>query len=369
MQHKSQASAIESVNSPWREACSFRDTPRCAVFTRTSGEDTVGTAPPFSRFLFVEVPLPWPKKVWKAKGVPPGVVKALKQSKARGLDLKARAIAPDHEYSQPGFTRVLHFRRPEGAFTTFFRDEFLVPCKQAALLLNALLGSPDTDLQPFERFRADNSGVRDLLVCTHGTEDACCGTFGFPLYHRLWQHYAARSDGQLRAWRVSHIGGHRFAPTVLDFPHGHCWAHLDSETLDVVVRRQGPVERLRCHYRGLSGWDFFEQVAEREIFLREGWVWTIYLKAGQVLTLDGQEPGPSDLMVDPVFDDDSPRHAEVRITYQAPDGSAGSYKATIEFSSRMVGLGDCGLSPWERNVYQVSRLEKTQVFLQHETDI
>jgi hypothetical protein len=140
VQHKSQTSAIESVNSPLRGGRSFQDTPRCAVFTRTSGEDTVGTAPPNSRFLFVEVPLPWPKKVWKAKGVPPGVVEALKQSKAWGLDLKARAIAPDHEYSHPGFTRVLHFRRPEGAFTTFFRDEFLVPCDQAAPLLNALLG-------------------------------------------------------------------------------------------------------------------------------------------------------------------------------------------------------------------------------------
>ncbi len=127
MQRNSQASAIESVNSPLRGDRFFRDTPRCAVFTSTSGEDTVGTAPTVSRFLFVEVPLPWPKKVWKAKGVPPGVVEALKQSKARGLDLKARAIAPDHEYSQPGFIRVLYFRRPEGAITTFFRDEFLGP--------------------------------------------------------------------------------------------------------------------------------------------------------------------------------------------------------------------------------------------------
>ena len=361
MQHNNQTSAIKSESAPWSGGRSSRDTSRCAAFTRASGEDPIGTAPPNSRFLFVEVPLPWPKKVWKAKGTPPGVVEALKQSKARRLDLKARAIAPDYEYSHPGFTRVLHFRRPEGAFTTFFRDEFLAPCDQAAPLLSALLGGLAADLQPFEQFRADSSGVRDLLVCTHGTEDACCGTFGFPLYRRLRQRYAASADGPLRVWRVSHIGGHRFAPTMLDFPHGHCWAHLDAEALDMVVRRQGPVERLRCHYRGLSGWDFFEQVAEREAFLREGWAWIGYPKAGQVLALDGQDPGPPDLMADPVFDDAPPRHAEVRITYQAPDGSAGSYEATIEFSGRMGGRGDCGLPPWERNVYRVSRLEKTQV--------
>jgi hypothetical protein len=144
---------------------------------------------------------------------------------------------------------------------------------------------------------------------------------------------------------------------------------LDVETLEMVVRHQGPVERLRWHYRGLSGWDFFEQVAEREAFLREDWAWIGYPKAGQVLPLDGEEPGPPDLMVDPVFDEAPPRHVEVRITYQAPDGSAGSYEATIEFSGRMGGLGDCGLPPWERNVYRVSRLEKTQVFLQHEIDL
>jgi hypothetical protein len=362
-QHDTQTSTIESVNTPLGGGRSFRDTPRCAVFTRASGEDPIGTASPSSRFLFVEVPLPWPHKVWAAKRVPPGVVEALEQSKARGLDLKPRAIAPDPEYSRPGFTRVLHFRRLEGAFTTFFRDEFLVPRNQAAPLLEALLSGPATDRQRFEQFRADSSSGRDLLVCTHGAEDACCGTFGFPLYRSLRQHYAAQSDGHLRVWRVSHIGGHRFAPTMLDFPLGPCWAHLDAETLDMVVRRQGPVERLRCHYRGLSGWDFFEQVAEREAFLQEGWAWTDYTKAGQVLTLEGQAPGPPDLMADPVFDDAPPRHVEARITYQAPDGSTGSYEATIEFSGRMSGRGDCGRPPWERNIYRVSRLEKTQVSL------
>jgi hypothetical protein len=357
MQRNSQASAIESVNSPLRGDRFFRDRPRCAVFTRTSGEDTLGTAPTVSRFLFVEVPLPWPKKVWKAKGVPPGVVEALKQSKTRGLDLKARAIVPDHEYSQPGFTRVLYFRRPDGAFTTFFRDEFLVPCEQVALLLNALLGGPDTDLRSFERFRADSSGVRDLLVCTHGTEDACCGTFGFPLYHRLRQHYAAPFGEQLRVWRVSHIGGHRFAPTMLDFPHGHCWAHLDAEaTLDSLVLRKGPLEPVLGKYRGWSGLNFYEQLVEREAFLREGWAWIGYFKSSHTFGVDQQW----DLAeVDPVSDDQVPPHANVRLTFAASDGSvAGAYEATIELTGRRKGISACGADFRERNIYRVCRLVK-----------
>jgi hypothetical protein len=360
VQHNSQASALEPANALLRRGHSFRDRPRCAVLSRAEGEDAIGTAPPNSQFLFVEVPLPWPHKVWAAKRVPPGVIEALKQRKACGLDLKPRAIAPDPEYSRPGFTRVMYFHRPEGAFATFSRDEFLVPGDQAAPLLNVLLSGSTANLRPFERFRVDSSGVRDLLVCTHGSEDACCGTFGFPLYRRLRQHYAAPSGGALRAWRVSHIGGHRFAPTMLDFPHGHCWSHLDAEaTLDSLVLRKGPLEPVLCKYRGWSGLNFYEQLVEREAFLREGWAWIGYFKSSHTFGDDRQW----DLAeIDPVFDDEVPRRANVHLAFAAPDGSvAGAYEATVEFTGRRKGVGDCGADFWERNTYRVCRLEKSQV--------
>ena len=58
------------------------------------------------------------------------------------------------------------------------------------------------------------------LVCTHGKRDACCAKFGIAMYRALCDQNAAR------VWQASHIGGHRFAATLLAFPTGHCFGRL-----------------------------------------------------------------------------------------------------------------------------------------------
>lgn len=49
-----------------------------------------------------------------------------------------------------------------------------------------------------------------LLVCTHGSRDACCGSLGPRL--------AAGLAREHQVWEVSHLGGHRFAPTLWHLP-------------------------------------------------------------------------------------------------------------------------------------------------------
>jgi hypothetical protein len=238
-------------------------------------------------------------------------------------------------------------------FAVHAKDEFLVPSDQVAALIQALTEQP-TALPRFAPYRQASAPIRDFLVCTHGSQDACCATFGYPLYRLLRDRYAATSQGQLRAWRVSHFGGHRFAPTLIDFPEGRYWGHLEPEALERLVRRRGPLPDLRRCYRGWAGLDFFEQVAEREIFRREGWAWAAYLKRGHAFDEEGRAIGPE---ADPVFAEQPPRRAEVRIDFAAPDGSAaGAYEATVEFSGRRQGLGECGGQIWERNAYRLTRL-------------
>ena len=106
-------------------------------------------------------------------------------------------------------------------------------------------------------------------------------------------------------WRTSHIGGHRFAPTLIDFPEGRYWGHLEPDALEKLVLRKGFVSELGRFYRGWAGLSGkFEQIAEREIFVREGWEWTRYLKSGRTLKVDENED-----------------RAEVRIEYATPGGS------------------------------------------------
>jgi hypothetical protein len=147
-------------------------------------------------------------------------------------------------------------------------------------------------------------------------------------------------------WRTSHTGGHRFAPTLIDFPEGRYWGHLEPEALEKLVLRKDPASELGRFYRGWAGLSGkFEQIAEREIFAREGWEWTRYLKSGRTLEADESED-----------------RAEVRIEYATQGGNAGAYEATVETSGTVMTLLDSGPCPLQEvKQYRVSRLERVRL--------
>ena len=92
-------------------------------------------------------------------------------------------------------------------------------------------------LSHFERYRQDTALVRDIVVCTHGSRDVCCGRFGYQVYDILRRRYMVR--GKIRVWRSSHIGGHRFAPTLIDYPEARYWGHLEPWAAEELA--SGPV--------------------------------------------------------------------------------------------------------------------------------
>jgi hypothetical protein len=59
---------------------------------------------------------------------------------------------------------------------------------------------------------ADDASV--LLVCTNGRRDVCCAVNGRDAAARL------RLEGRHEVWESTHLGGHRFSPTVLQLPDG-----------------------------------------------------------------------------------------------------------------------------------------------------
>ena len=312
----------------------------CSVVSRSNGEDPTGSATPFDRCLMVEVGTPWEGDVTASSSFPDGLREVVANARSRGLLDKFSAIMPDPEYSREGHTRFLHFRRPPGPFARYEKDDFLVPDDDLVPVLEALFAGPG-ELARFERYRQETSPVREIMVCTHGGRDACCGKFGYPFYRALRQRYA--SPRNLRVWRSSHIGGHRFAPTLLDLPEGRYWGHLDPEATENLVLRGGPASNLARFYRGWAGLGTkFEQIAEREILAREGWGWAEHPKSGRVL---GEDSG----------------RVEVRIEYEAPDGGTplGAYEATIEPDRRIQTLESSGTDPLvEVELYEVSRLKR-----------
>lgn len=321
----------------------------CSVVSKASGEDPIGTAELCEHWLIIELAQPWSEKFLHENPNIQQIQARVQERKAtHGVKIRLMAIAPDREYSHPHTTRVLYYRRPSRLFAQFEKQEFILPDAEVVSLATALLEQPDR-LPDFEPYQQQTSHIRELLVCTHGNVDAACARFGYPIYEKLRKAYAAASDGQLRVWRCSHFGGHRFAPTLIDFPEGRYWGHLEPKVLDLLVHRNGSVTELRSFCRGWSGLSQFEQIAEREIWMQEGWDWLNYHRAGQVLAIDESNEG---------WDAD---WADVRIDFASPDGSrSGAYEARIEVSRQVITMGKSGDEQSLKGIkqYRVSRLVK-----------
>jgi hypothetical protein len=291
----------------------------------------------------VEVAAPWKYDVGESRRFPDGLWEAVMGLWNAGVVEKFTAIMPDRaEYSWEGHSRAILLRRPtDPFFASYQKEDYVVPEDELVPLVEAL--SEPEGPSGFARYGEDTSHVRDVLVCTHGSHDVCCGRFGHPLYEELRQEYAAASAGKLRVWRTSHIGGHRFAPNLIDLPEGRYWGRMRSEDLENFVVRNGPASDLGEFHRGWAGLGGkFEQIAEGEAFAREGWGWAEYPKTGEVLEVD--EDG---------------ERAEVRIEYRTPDGAPGAYEATVEAVGNVQTLPDSGTGALQEvRQYGVGRFEK-----------
>ncbi|MEH1930558.1 sucrase ferredoxin [Nostoc sp.] len=318
----------------------------CSVVSKANGEDPIGTASNADIWLVMEIPQPWTEERLETDPVLNQIHDLFHEVQDQGIQVMPIAIAPDQEYSTPGYTRVIHYQRPAKNFAQFDKQEFLVPEHQFGQLVAALL-KQSQELHQFEPYRQPRNDTREIMVCTHGNVDVACSRFGYPIYQKLRQEHAATSLGQLRVWRCSHFGGHQFAPTLFDLPTGQFWGHIEPEMLDILVRRDSPVKQLRQFYRGWSGITKYEQIVEREIWMRQGWKWLDYHKSGQVLA---QYPANDEWNADWV---------EVRIDFTSPDASIqGSYLARVEACTEVMTVFNSGNEqPLELvKQYQVSQL-------------
>ena len=82
-------------------------------------------------------------------------------------------------------------------------------------------------------------------VCTNGRHDPCCAAHGTPVYHEL-----AAQAGAERVWQTTHIGGHRMAATLIAFPAGIVYGHVDPPDVEALVTNQRAGYLLPHKYRG-----------------------------------------------------------------------------------------------------------------------
>lgn len=317
----------------------------CSVVSQANGEDPIGSAGTYDYWIITELAPPWSDEIWQQHPTIRTILSMLKDAILnRGMKLRPLAIAPDRDYSHPGYTRILFYSRPAQQFARYSKTEYLIPEDQIIGLIQALLTQSD-DLVQFAPYQQNSQHMRDLLVCTHGNVDVACSRFGYPIYQTLRNEYA---EDRLRIWRCSHFGGHRFAPTLIDLPHGQYWGHLNPDILDTLVYRRGCVADLRPFYRGWSGLSPFAQIVERDLWIKHGWDWLEHLKSGDVMALDQRA------------DNREPTWAEVRIEFSSPNTSrSGAYEARVEAVGEVITQHKSGITDSLMAVpqYRVSRLD------------
>jgi hypothetical protein len=116
-----------------------------------------------------------------------------------------------------------------------------------------------TTLQSFSRFTQDedipwqsSDDYPNVVVCTNGKRDTCCAIKGNGLLRTV--------PDRSRVWECSHLGGHRFAPSVLFIPCGYVAGRVTKADI-IALSDPSPVLPMD-KLRGQSLFSAPQQVAD-----------------------------------------------------------------------------------------------------------
>ncbi|MHC5725061.1 MAG: sucrase ferredoxin [Nostoc sp.] len=249
----------------------------CSDYSRQAGEDVIGSATNYQTYILVECPLPWTSEAFSSKWVPENLRILVQEVKRAKLPIIFLLIANDlsHKVNQ---TTLLIYQKKEGLSNGFYKQEFkLGNIEQVAAVVQKCLSRISAN------FEVETSTTRDILVCTHGSHDKCCARYGAPFYFNVTATTADLCLDNVRIWKSSHFGGHRFAPTVIDLPEGRYYGVLDQDSFKSILNRTGDIQCLNKVYRGWGILPAALQILERELILQNGWDWFNYKVAGKIL--------------------------------------------------------------------------------------
>jgi hypothetical protein len=213
---------------------------RCADLSELAGEPLGATATSAENWLLVEVPGTWHRDV--ADGA--------------GLSDAAREAARAWLDATP--SSRLQFIRRSGRARSGSSLAFLVRAAETEAEVRRFdLSSPD-GLADVDLARdGEPTALPLVLVCGHGTRDACCALRGTAVYGAL-----ADELDEDQLWLSSHQGGHRFAANVLVLPAGLQFGRVAPASAATVVHEALSGTIHLELYRGRSAYPARVQAAE-----------------------------------------------------------------------------------------------------------
>lgn len=231
----------------------------CNVWAREISIDPAGTAIAADQILLVEAPLPWPKPATDHAFLAP----LMDLIAAGATATKVLASAP-RGYAA-GIRMTRYVRDGGGATRSVYEVDDIAALTE---LVASLVGTEDAPPAPAP-IDEHEPPTHAVLICTQGSHDVCCGADGTRFAMEVEDAFP-----DVEVHRVSHTGGHRFAPTALTLPDGRMWAHLKVESLAEILGQAATPAELAPLSRGWWGAARGPaQVAEQAVWATQDWQW------------------------------------------------------------------------------------------------
>lgn len=217
--------------------------PDIAQHSLSAGESLTATAPRSSIWILLEYTGPWGEKALDESDLP-DPVKAFLNNQITTLPNARFQFIKQGEMT--------------AAIRLYIANANPVMPMLYRFRLDSYEDLLDMDFRAIATGQVDQTLSEDrlFLVCTNGKKDACCAKNGLPLYNALAS--VAGKD----VWQVTHIGGHRFAGTLVCLPHGVYYGRVSPEDALTIVQAYRKNTLLLKYYRGCSAYDAPAQAVE-----------------------------------------------------------------------------------------------------------
>ncbi|WP_030376398.1 sucrase ferredoxin [Streptomyces rimosus] len=222
----------------------------CATASRDAAEPVAGTSATARTWLLVEQTGPWGTEALTESHLDPRIGRAL-EAAADGTGVRVALIRrPGRHADCHGSTARRAFLAHTAPGRSWMRTADITDPGALLSLDFARLGAGEHD-----GLWAPYTGDPLVFVCTNGKRDRCCALLGRPLAAEL-------TVSGTEAWEITHIGGHRFSPTLFVLPYGYAYGRASAPLVKDAVESARSGRVLLDHCRGRSTWERPAQAAD-----------------------------------------------------------------------------------------------------------
>lgn len=225
----------------------------CSDISRQVGEPLFGTASHANVWLFLEYNRPWAAKATEENELPATVKEWLTQQLQGIKNGRLQFIRQLIPTNEPTFwVLIAHETSPRLYHFSLTSYDGLLSLDIQSLLADATGSHPALVAQPSPLY----------LICTNAKRDKCCGVYGAALYRQLLE-----SPVAAQVWQTTHLGGHRFAPTLMTLPDGVYYGRISPADLSTFITTTQQGHLYLPAYRGRTCYP--EPVQAAEYHLRQ----------------------------------------------------------------------------------------------------